>query len=159
MKHIIITLFTLFFAIQSNAQIVKAEIIATGLTCSMCSNSINKQLKSLSEVASVDTDLNTNTFTITMKPNSNVSPKLFKDNVEKAGFFVGSLVLFMDTNSVSNFINLEEKELPSSKEIKVQILDKGFVTDKEFKKLSKKHKNSTTYLSNNNDTFHYKILN
>jgi copper chaperone CopZ len=159
MKNIIITLFTLFFAIQSNAQIVKAEIIATGLTCSMCSNSINKQLKSLSEVASVDTDLNTNTFTITMKPNSNVSPKLFKDNVEKAGFFVGSLVLFMDTNSVTNFINVEEKELPSSKEIKVQILDKGFITDKEFKKLSKKYKNSTTYLSNNNDNFHYKILN
>ena len=33
-----------------NAQISKAEIVATGLTCSMCSNAINKQLKSLTEV-------------------------------------------------------------------------------------------------------------
>ena len=63
MKNILITFIVLFFARESNAQIVKADIIATGLTCSMCSKSIYKQLTSLPEVESVDTDLNTNTFT------------------------------------------------------------------------------------------------
>ncbi len=159
MKNIIITFVTLFFAFQSNAQIVKAEIIATGLTCSMCSNSINKQLKSLAEVESVETDLNTNTFTVVMKPNTNVSPKIFKENVEKAGFFVGSLVLSIDSKSLENFINIEQKEIPMSKEIQVQIVDKGFVTDKEYKKLSKKYKNLETYASNNQDDYHFKILN
>ena len=159
MKNILITVITLFFAVQSEAQIVKAEIIATGLTCSMCSNSINKQLKSLPEVESVETDLNTNTFTVTMKSNTNVSPVIFKDNVEKAGFFVGSLVLSIDSNSLKNYINIKEKEIPTNKVVQIQVLDKGFVTDKEFKKLSKKHKNLESYLSNNENNFHFKIVN
>lgn len=159
MKNILITVITLFFAVQSEAQIVKAEIIATGLTCSMCSNSINKQLKSLAEVESVETDLNTNTFTVTIKSNTNVSPAIFKDNVEKAGFFVGSLVLSIDSNSLKNYINIEEKEIPTNKVVQIQVLDKGFVTDKEFKKLSKKHKNLESYLSNNENNFHFKIVN
>lgn len=70
----------------SSAQITKAEIIATGLTCSMCSNAINKQLKSLSEVDSVATDLNTNTFTVFFKNNNTVQPRTLKESVEKAGF-------------------------------------------------------------------------
>ena len=57
----------MMFSISGNAQIVKAEIRATGLTCSMCSNAINKQLKALPEVSNVETDLNTNTFTVTFK--------------------------------------------------------------------------------------------
>jgi copper chaperone CopZ len=159
MKNIIITICTFLFALQTNAQIVKAEIIATGLTCSMCSNAINKQLKSLEEVASVDTDLNTNTFTVIMKPNTNVSPKIFKENVEKAGFFIGSLVLSVDSKSLENYINVEKTEKLIASEIQIQILDKGFVTDKEFKKLTKKYKNHETYLSNNEGDYHFKILN
>jgi copper chaperone CopZ len=158
MKNIFITIITLFFATQSNAQIVKAEIIATGLTCSMCSNAINKQLASLPEVASVETDLNTNTFIVTMKQNATVSPSLFKNNVEKAGFFVGSLVLHVDSKALKNYINIEKKDIPTAKQVQIQILDKGFVTDKEFKKLSKKYKNSETYLANNEKNYHFKII-
>jgi copper chaperone CopZ len=159
MKNIIITICTFLFALQTNAQIVKAEIIATGLTCSMCSNAINKQLKSLPEVESVETDLNTNTFTVIMKAGANTNPNLFKENVEKAGFFVGSLVLTVDSKALKNYINMDEKEIPNTNEFQIQVLDKGFVTDKEFKKLSKKYKNSETYLVNNDDDFHFKILN
>ncbi|MFN6071294.1 MAG: heavy-metal-associated domain-containing protein, partial [Bacteroidota bacterium] len=50
------------------AQVKKAEIIATGLTCSMCSNAIYKQLNTIVGVDSVLTDLNTNTFTVFLKP-------------------------------------------------------------------------------------------
>lgn len=159
MKNIIITFIVLFFAMESNAQIVKADIIATGLTCSMCSKSIYKQLTSLPEVASVDTDLNTNTFTVTMKPNTNVSPKIFKDNVEKAGFFIGSLVITTDSKTLENYINVENKQIPDTQQVQVQILDKGFVTDKEFKKLAKKHKEITSYSTENEDDFHFKIIN
>ena len=159
MKNIIISFIVLFFAIESNAQIAKADIIATGLTCSMCSKSIDKQLTSLPEVASVDTDLNTNTFTVTMKPNTNVSPKIFKDNVEKAGFFIGSLVLTMDSKTLENYINVEKKQVLNSKQVQVQILDKGFVTEKEFKKLAKKHKDIASYSAGNENDFHFKITN
>lgn len=159
MKNIIISFVVLFFAMESNAQIVKADIIATGLTCSMCSKSIYKQLTSLPEVAAVDTDLNTNTFTVTMKPNTNVSPKIFKDNVEKAGFFIGSLVVTADSKTLANYINVEKKQISNAKLVQVQILDKGFVTEKEFKKLAKKHKDIASYSDGNENDFHFKMIN
>jgi copper chaperone CopZ len=63
------------------AQISKAEIVATGLTCSMCSNAINKQLKSLAEVDSVVIDLNTNTFVVHLNKESKCQPR----DVERKG--------------------------------------------------------------------------
>lgn len=157
--YITLLVFVLFSFSNTNAQISKAEIRATGLTCSMCSNAINKQLKSLPEVVNVETDLNTNTFTVTLKENSTVSPKTFKENVEKAGFFIGSLVLTSKAISVKNekYIQVENKTIDSD-QVTFQVLDKGYVTDKEFKKLSKSLKKVATYLANNEDDFHIKVL-
>jgi hypothetical protein len=42
--------------------------------------------------------------------------------------------------------------------VKFQVVDKGYVTEKEFKKLSKSYKNFDL-CSNNEDDFHIKILN
>jgi copper chaperone CopZ len=150
----------LLAGIKSNAQISKAEIMATGLTCSMCSNAINKQLKSLPEVISVETDLNTNTFIVTLKEDNALSPKVFKDKVEKAGFFIGSLVLTTKSEIIKQggyvLVNNASSTNP---EVQIQVLDKGYVTEKEFKKLSKSFKNIETYASNNEDDFHIKIIN
>ena len=150
----------LMFSIKSNAQIVKAEIRATGLTCSMCSNAINKQLKSMTEVASVETDLNTNTFTVTLKEGNDLSPKVFKEKVEKAGFFIGSLIVTAkpETITKSSYILVNDKKSNAS-EVQFQVVDKGYVTEKEFKKLSKSYKNVETYASNNEEDFHIKMIN
>ncbi|MFE3866825.1 heavy-metal-associated domain-containing protein [Flavobacterium sp. LS2P90] len=160
LKFIIVACLVLITSIKSFAQISKAEIIATGLTCSMCSNAINKQLKTLPEVVNVETDLNTNTFTVTLKEGNNLSPKVFKEKVEKAGFFVGSLVVTSkpETITKSSYILVNDK-LSNASEIQFKILDKGFVTEKEFKKLSKTYKNVETYASNNEDDFHIKLIN
>jgi copper chaperone CopZ len=149
-----------FNFLNANAQISKAEIRATGLTCSMCSNAINKQLKALPEVANITTDLNTNTFTVTLNENTSITPKTFKQSVEKAGFFIGSLVLSSKTSLVKNenYIIVDAKAM-DSEEVTYQVLDKGYVTDKEYKKLSKSVKKMGTYLANNEDDFHIKILN
>ncbi|MGZ9675946.1 heavy-metal-associated domain-containing protein [Flavobacterium sp. GNP001] len=158
--YIIITSMVLMFSMQSNAQIVKAEIRATGLTCSMCSNAINKQLKSMSEVANVATDLNTNTFTVTLKEDNSLSPKVFKEKVEKAGFFIGSLILTIKAETIKQGGYIEvNKASTNNAEVQIQILDKGFVTEKEFKKLSKSLKNVATYALNNEDDFHAKYIN
>lgn len=66
-KFIAVALVLLLTGVNSYAQTTKVEIMATGLTCSMCSNAINKQLKSYTEVDSIGTDLNTNTFTVYFK--------------------------------------------------------------------------------------------
>jgi copper chaperone CopZ len=150
----------LLAGIKSNAQISKAEIRATGLTCSMCSNAINKQLKSLPEVISVETDLNTNTFSVTLKEGNTLNPKIFKDKVEKAGFFIGSLVLTTKSEAIKQGGYLVVNNVSSTNpEVQFQILDKSYVTEKEFKKLSKSFKNVETYALNSEDDFHIKIIN
>ena len=142
------------------SQITKAEIRATGLTCSMCSNAINKQLKTLPEVLNIETNLNTNTFTVTLKEGNELSPKVFKDKVEKAGFFIGSLIVTSKSATIDNsaFIKVNDKksDLPN---VKFQVLDKGYVTEKEYKKLVKSYKNIETYASINEEDFHIKIIN
>lgn len=158
MKHIIIFLM-LALVNQVNAQITKAEITATGLTCSMCSNAINKQLKSIAEIDSVQIDLNTNTFIVFLKKGNTLAPNIFKEKVEKAGFFIGSFVVTTSPEilGTSNYILLGDK--PNSQtEIKFQVLDKGYVTEKEFKKLSKNYKSVETYADKNENNFHLKII-
>jgi copper chaperone CopZ len=58
----------------------------------MCSNAINKQLKTLPEVVTVETDLNTNTFTVTLKEGNDLSQKYLRKS-GKSRFFIGSLVV------------------------------------------------------------------
>ena len=158
--YVMMASMVLMFSMKSNAQIVKAEIRATGLTCSMCSNAINKQLKTLPEVVNVEIDLNTNTFTVTLKEGNTLSPKVFKEKVEKAGFFIGTLVLTAkpETITKSSYILVNDKPINVG-EIQFQVVDKGYVTEKEYKKLSKSYKNVETYASDNEDDFHIKLIN
>lgn len=158
--YIVLVSIVLIASSKVTAQISKAEIRATGLTCSMCSNAINKQLKSLPEVVDVETDLNTNTFTVKLKEGNTLSPKVFKDRVEKAGFFIGTLILTtkLETINQSTYVLINNVS-NSSKEVKFQVMDKGYVTEREFKKLLKSLKNLATYASNNEDDYHIKIIN
>ena len=173
MKKIASLLMTIVVLLSINisfAQISKAEIIATGLTCSMCSNAINKQLKSLPEVQNVAIDLNTNTFTVTLKKNNNISPKILKEKVQKAGFFVGSMIITLDfdnqkiqNNAKINKNNLDLIFLDTNAKTlngltNLKILDKEYVVTKEFKKLSKLYSNIPTFLAENQDDYHLKVL-
>ena len=158
--RLIFTLILLISATVSNAQISKIELRATGLTCSMCSNAIFKQLESISEVDSVETDLNTNTFIVFLKKGNTINPKTFKEKVEKAGFFIGVFIVtaLPEILDQSIYILIDGKPKKQA-EIKFQILDKGYVTEKEFKKLPKTYKDIATYSVNNDNDFHIKILN
>ena len=157
-SKILITAMLLSF-VFSNAQISKAEIVATGLTCSMCSNAINKQLKSMPEVLSVDSDINTSTFTIVLKKDNKLNPKIFKDKVEKAGFFIGSILVTMDGDMLKNsdFVVVGDKK-SDNQNVQVQILDKGYVTEKAFKNFSKKYKDIASFSVKNENDFHVKII-
>jgi len=159
LKFVLVACLILITSVKSYAQISKAEIIATGLTCSMCSNAINKQLKALPEVLEVETDLNTNTFVVTLSDKNALTPKTFKDKVEKAGFFIGSLVLTVNADAMnkSPYIIVNGNKNKSDG-MQIQVLDKGYVTAKEFKKLSKSYKNIETYAINNEEDFHVKFV-
>ncbi len=151
-------------------QLQKAEIVATGLTCSMCSNAINKQLKSIDGVENVETDLNTNTFTVILKPGNTITPATLKNSVEKAGFFVGSMVITLSLDQVVPkdnaaveaqgatlvFVDSKEKVLNGQTRLKIQ--DKGYVTQKEYKKLQKSYSKYPTYSVENEGDFHVKVI-
>lgn len=170
MKNIITLMLISLIAMEAKAQISKAELVATGLTCSMCSNAINKQFKAMPEVENVSIDLNSNTFTIYLKKGNLLTPKSFKDKVEKAGFFIGSLVLTMPFDNVKaadnllyntkevSYVFVDTKPQTLKGEVKVQVLDKGFVTQKEYKKLQKSFSKYPSYAVNNDKNFHLKTL-
>lgn len=159
-NKVLLTIILLQSATISNAQISKIELRATGLTCSMCSNAIFKQLESISDVDSVETDLNTNTFTVFLKKHNKLIPTNFKEKVEKAGFFIGVFIVTAAPEILDqNMYILIDGKPKNQAEIKFQVLDKGYVTEKEFKKLSKTYKELATYSANNENDFHIKFLN
>lgn len=141
--------FLLFIAIvlclATKAQVTKVSLQASGLTCSMCSNAISKALKTLDFVDEVNADIKTYTFEVTFKENSKVDFDKIKMKVEKAGFSVSGFVATIHFNNVpvkNNqavligdktfvFVNVKDQSLHGMKQIKV--LDKGFVSPKEYK--------------------------
>lgn len=162
LKSILLICLFIITNISAQAQISKAEIIATGLTCSMCSNAINKQLKKIPEVESVTTDLNTNTFVVYFKKGNNVSPKTIKESVEKAGFFVGSLTVTIKSEELKsnpNYILVNAVILKNTDQAIVKVLDKGYVTEKEYKKSLNAYAKDATFSIEKEDDFHVKLIN
>ena len=169
-KFIATAVVLLLTGAKSYSQITKAEIMATGLTCSMCSNAINKQLKSYTEVDSIGTDLNTNTFTVYFKKDNSLEPKVLKNAVEKAGFFVGSMVLTakfhtptIEDNTTlkmddATYTFIDIKNPVAHQEAKYRVLDKGFVTSKEYKKLLKSYSKYPGYATENENDYYLKAL-
>lgn len=76
----------------TKARVTKVYLQASGLTCSMCSNSINKALKTLDFIDKVDADIKNYTFEISFKANSIVDFDKIKKKVEDAGFSVPDFV-------------------------------------------------------------------
>lgn len=165
-----ITIILLFSVSITFAQLTKVEIVATGLTCSMCSNAINKQLKTLTDVEKVDIDLNTNTFIVFLKDNNNITPEILKNKVEDAGFFVGEMMLFLPFKNQTiaenlpvntanmSFIFIDSKVKTLNGELKLKILDKGYLTSKAFKKIAKSWKPDGNSSVEKQNVYHVKIV-
>ena len=120
---------------------------AAGLTCSMCSNAINKALKTLPEVGSIDTDLKNNVFIISLKDGSSPDFDAIKNKVEGAGFSVANLTaeyefeqvevkkdehLTLD-NKLFHFVAIKPQTLSGWQTL--QIVDENFVLEKSRKKI------------------------
>ncbi len=150
MKKILLVLIAFLVTGIASAQIKRAELQAAGLTCAMCSNAINKALKKVPFIETVETDLNKNIFSITFKKGSTVDIDELQKKVKEAGFSVGNLwlVISFDNDSVkndthiatagSNFHFLDIKQQVLSGDQKIRIVDKNFVSAKEYKKFCSK---------------------
>jgi copper chaperone CopZ len=130
------------------AQFSKADLQATGLTCAMCSNAINKALQKVPFVESVKADIRNSSFDIVFKKNAEVNIDALKDAVEDAGFSVGNLKLTGNFSEVKiasdehvkigneNFHFLNVKSQVLNGEQAITVVDKNFVSEKQFRKYS-----------------------
>ncbi len=170
MKNILLFSVILFAAIIANGQIIRAELTATGLTCSMCSKATYKQLTSIPEVERVEPDLNNTAFILFFKNGSAVNISNIKEKVEEAGFAVGELLVVLNfknqqaennktftlDNTTYTFMDTKSGNLTG--EVKLKILDKGFVVEKEYKKLSKMIKQYPSYATLSKNSYHIKTF-
>ena len=149
MKFFVWPFLLLFAFYTGNAQYRNIEIKAAGLTCSLCSNAIQKALKGLPFIASIDTELKSNVFRIALKPGMPVNFDLISRKVEEAGFSIGELTVEVkfpaaaianDAHVEANgqlfhFMNVKPGQVAGWQ--KVKLLDKSFVLQPEAKKLAK----------------------
>jgi copper chaperone CopZ len=148
MKKLFVFIAILFAGIAANAQFKSASLQAAGLTCAMCTKAINKSLDRLAFISKVEPDIKNSAFIITFKEGAEVDFDALKSAVEDAGFSVAKLKVTaaFDNVAVENdthvqlngktfhFLNINNQKLNGQKSF--VIVDKSFVTDKEFKKFS-----------------------
>ena len=142
----IVSFIALVLSLAGNAQVTKVSLQASGLTCSMCSNAINKSLKSLGFVDQVRSNIKTSTFEVTFHQDSDIDFYKMKKKVEDAGFFVSKFIATINFTNVQVkgkgpvaignksllFINIKDQVLNG--ETSVRIVNKGFLSSKEYKK-------------------------
>jgi copper chaperone CopZ len=148
MKKILIIVLLFAAAAQSYGQFTKATLQATGLTCAMCSNAINKALKAKPFVQSVSSDIKNSSFDIVFKENADVNIDEIKKAVEDAGFSIGNLKLTGNFNDVKvednghvkignkNFHFIKVSSLVLNGEQTITMAEKDFLTARQFRKFS-----------------------
>jgi copper chaperone CopZ len=131
------------------AQIKSASLTASGLTCSMCSKAIYKALLKVPEIKGVSVDVEKSVYKVTFKENAKIEIEDVKRAVTDAGFSVASMQIRANFNDVevSNgysmilsgnkllFLAVNKQKLSGEKT--VTIVDKGYISDRDFKKYSK----------------------
>lgn len=145
MKKILILL--LLCSTTGFAQFIKADLMASGLTCSMCNLATQKQLQSLDFIDSIVPDLELNAFHIYFNTTREIDFGLIRKKVEDAGFFVAGLkVFYKHINSftykspflITHNSAIHVNGFDSSKSLQVfKFIDEGYVTSKEYKKYRK----------------------
>ena len=132
----------------ARAQFSTALLGAGGLTCALCSKAINNALERLPFVQSVEPDIRNSAFKIQFKAGRPVVIDAIKKAVEDAGFSVATLKIkgrfdrlqvkndqHVDINGETfHFLKVSDQVVSGEKEIR--IVDKAFLSSKEFKQYS-----------------------
>lgn len=174
MKKILLLAGIVSMSYLAKSQLYKAELIANGLTCSMCSNATLKQLETIAFLDSINIDIEYTKFILHFKSSTPYDLNVIKSKVEDAGFSVGSLILFMklDNLSIDNDFhytqgNISYHFIDGKKQIlndinKLKIIDKGFISEKEFKKYGKYTEKYPCYEAGNvnikKNHYHLKVV-
>jgi len=137
------------------AQFQSARLQATGLTCALCSKAIHESLQKLPFVAKVEADIQSSAFAILFRNGETQDPDALKAAVEEAGFFVGELLLEgqwgerLPATTIpfkwgeNWYYFLSSKAVKDKSSFTLSVIDKGFVTDKAYKKYLSQYKQTS----------------
>lgn len=145
MNKIIFALLLLISA-SANAQINTASLQASGLTCSLCSKAVKTALEEVSFVENVQVDIKNQRYNLSFKEGSAVDFDALNKAVQEAGFSVASLkaTATVDATKLTkdehlkigghtvHVLNADGQTVDGT--VSFSVVDKGFVTAKEFKK-------------------------
>lgn len=103
MRYLCILIF-LFYSATATAQVQSVELVASGLTCSMCSKAIFKALSQLDFVSEVKVDIEKSSYKVNFKSPENVKIEQIREAVYDAGFAIETMQLtasFPNTKAVN----------------------------------------------------------
>jgi copper chaperone CopZ len=144
----------LFWTAFSEAQIQSALNRIDGMTCSACSYTTERSLRTLDFVQDVELDLNNNKVKITFVKGRSIDMDKLSQKVRDAAFSVGSLILIVEllkdqkiqTDScmeidqlVFHFLAVKEQLIHQT--ISLILIGKNFMDRKEYKKWHRINKN------------------
>jgi copper chaperone CopZ len=146
MKKLWLIFLIVVSAHAAEAQFKSATLQASGLTCALCSKSINKALEGLPFVAAVRADIKSASFAIEFKSGVSVDFDKLKAAVQDAGFSVAKLKVrahFSDQqiendvhlvlgDKTFHFLKVTPQRLDGDREI--QFVDKDFLTAAAYKR-------------------------
>ena len=148
MKKLFLLVAVALISTATMAQFKSAGLQAAGLTCAMCTKAINTSLEKLPFIQSVDVDIKSSTFIVNFKNGQEVDIDGLKKAVEDAGFSVAKLTLnghfepvqvkndshVRIGNRTFHFLNIQPQQLQGDRSL--VLVDKDFVSAKDFKKIS-----------------------
>lgn len=139
-------LLLMVWAFAAQAQFSKASLQASGLTCSMCSKAVKSALEKVSFVEKVQVDIKNQQYNLTFKQAETIDFDALGKAVEDAGFSVASLQVTAAVNNLQvkkddhvqiggkTFHFLSANGQPLNGDVTFSIVDKSFVSEKDFKK-------------------------
>ena len=152
-KHLFILIVSLFLttlSLQLKAGLKWVDIGVNGLTCSLCSRSVEMSLRKLDFIEKVDMSLEKTEGRIFIKAGKVVDMKRMASAVKDAGFSVRFFRLefafddvtvdhngsFVYQGQVYHWLQFENK--PVRGEVALKLIDDGFLPRKESSELKKK---------------------
>lgn len=146
MKALLVIGCLFLIMLKPSAQVTKASLQASGLTCTMCSKAVKSALEKIRFVEKVEVNINSQEYQINFIRGTKINLDDLNKAVKDAGFSIALLKVTAQFDKIKitkdelvkvgnqNFCFLNGDKVLLNGEKTVTLIDKNFLTTKEYKK-------------------------